>query len=135
LKLWFANTREEKESEEGYSSSIGENIPDVHPVISFKTFLQRLIDDDRLTDSCWNSEMREVELWENERFGGRFLVFFFRHQFPFNQFSQAQILLLIPYPRPVRAPPSQLPPLLLLFQSLSRLRLLHCLKKAGVSRI
>ncbi|TEB22947.1 hypothetical protein FA13DRAFT_1640431 [Coprinellus micaceus] len=34
------------------------------------TALQRLIDDDRLTDKCWNSEMRDVELWENERLGG-----------------------------------------------------------------
>ncbi|KAF9525859.1 hypothetical protein CPB83DRAFT_858754 [Crepidotus variabilis] len=32
--------------------------------------LQWIIDDDRLSDACWNSEMREVELWENERFGG-----------------------------------------------------------------
>ena len=81
MKLWHAKTwREENESGEGYPSSIGENIPDVHPILSFKTFLQRLIDDDRLTDSCWNSEIREVELWENERFGGRFFSFF-RHQF------------------------------------------------------
>lgn len=32
--------------------------------------VQRLVDDDRLTDVVWNSELREVELWENERFGG-----------------------------------------------------------------
>jgi hypothetical protein len=32
--------------------------------------VQRLIDDDRLSDECWNSEMREVQLWKNERFGG-----------------------------------------------------------------
>ncbi|KAJ2915917.1 hypothetical protein MD484_g4506, partial [Candolleomyces efflorescens] len=31
-----------------------------------KMVLRRLMDDDRLTDKCWNSEMREVELWENE---------------------------------------------------------------------
>jgi len=32
--------------------------------------IQRFLDDDRLSDECWNSEMREVELWENERYGG-----------------------------------------------------------------
>jgi len=32
--------------------------------------VRRAIDDDRLSDECWNSEMREVQLWENERFGG-----------------------------------------------------------------
>lgn len=32
--------------------------------------VRRVIDDDRLSDECWNSEMREVQLWENERFGG-----------------------------------------------------------------
>jgi hypothetical protein len=30
----------------------------------------RWIDDDRLTDACCQGEMREVELWENERWGG-----------------------------------------------------------------
>jgi hypothetical protein len=35
--------------------------------------IQRFIDDDRLTDECWNSEMREVELWENERYNGPIL--------------------------------------------------------------
>ena len=43
-----------------------------------------------------------------------------------------------PHPTsPIRVPPSQLPPLLLLFHSLSRLPLLHCqllLKMVGVSR-
>lgn len=34
------------------------------------TVIQRIIDNDRLTDKCWNTEMCEVELWENERFGG-----------------------------------------------------------------
>ena len=32
--------------------------------------VRRVMDDDRLGDECWNSEMREVQLWENERFGG-----------------------------------------------------------------
>ncbi|KAJ7673139.1 hypothetical protein DFH06DRAFT_1319340 [Mycena polygramma] len=30
----------------------------------------RLIDDANLTDECWVAEKREVELFENERFGG-----------------------------------------------------------------
>ncbi|PPQ99656.1 hypothetical protein CVT26_009190 [Gymnopilus dilepis] len=34
------------------------------------TLLQRIIDDDRLTDDVWNAEMREVQLWENERWAG-----------------------------------------------------------------
>ncbi|KIK69717.1 hypothetical protein GYMLUDRAFT_34116 [Collybiopsis luxurians FD-317 M1] len=33
----------------------------------FKMWLQRSIDDNNLSDEVWNSEMREVELWENER--------------------------------------------------------------------
>ena len=66
-KLWFEGARQtDKES-------IGEGLPDVNPIMTMKTFLQRVMDDDRLSDSCWNSEMREVELWENERFGGGFL--------------------------------------------------------------
>ncbi|KAE9408928.1 hypothetical protein BT96DRAFT_1013085 [Gymnopus androsaceus JB14] len=32
-----------------------------------KLRVQRLIDDNNLSDEVWNSEMREVELWENER--------------------------------------------------------------------
>jgi len=32
------------------------------------TLLERFLDDDRLDDRCWRSEMREVELWENQRF-------------------------------------------------------------------
>lgn len=35
----------------------------------------------RLSDQCWNSEMSEVQLWENDWFGGMFfpsfLFFFF----------------------------------------------------------
>lgn len=40
---------------------------------ALKTIVQRVVDDDRLTDVCWRSEMREVELWENERYVGEFL--------------------------------------------------------------
>ncbi|KAF8881838.1 hypothetical protein CPB84DRAFT_1817224 [Gymnopilus junonius] len=40
------------------------------PPVPLRMTLQRVMDDDRLTDECWNSEMREVQLWENERFGG-----------------------------------------------------------------
>ena len=75
MKLWFAKTRREEKESEGGDSSIGESLSDVNPLILFKTFLQRVMDDDRLSDSCWNSEKREVELWENERFGGRFFSF------------------------------------------------------------
>ncbi|KAF8887106.1 hypothetical protein BD779DRAFT_1470830 [Infundibulicybe gibba] len=31
---------------------------------------QQLLDDDRLSDACWNAEMRTVEVWENERWAG-----------------------------------------------------------------
>ncbi|KAF8677887.1 hypothetical protein AX14_004745 [Amanita brunnescens Koide BX004] len=37
---------------------------------ALKTIAQRVVDNDRLTDGCWQSEMREVELWENERYVG-----------------------------------------------------------------
>ena len=140
LKFWFAKSmQEEKDSGEGYSS-VGESLSDVNPIILFKTFLQRFIDDDRLSDSCWNSEKREVELWENERFGGKNLVFLVVdvHQLLSNRGLQAQILPLIPHLQPVRAPPSRLPPLHPLFHSLSLLPPPHCqplLKKVGVSRI
>jgi hypothetical protein len=115
LKLWFAKTK--RENEEG----------SVNPIISLKTFLQRVIDVDRLSDLCWNSEIRAVE------FEGRFL--FLVHKFPFNQFSQAQILLLILHPRPVKAPLSQLPPLLLLFHSTSRLDFLFFTASCSSKRL
>lgn len=34
--------------------------------------LQRMIDDDRLSDRAWNSEIAEVDLWENERLDSTF---------------------------------------------------------------
>jgi len=37
---------------------------------ALKTIVRRVVDDDRLTDVYWRSEMREVELWENERYVG-----------------------------------------------------------------
>ena len=76
-KVWFERVarQKEKESEEERSSSIGEGASDVNSVTPMGAFLQRVMDDDRLSDSCWNSEMREVDLWENERFGGRFFYF------------------------------------------------------------
>ncbi|KAJ6520846.1 integral peroxisomal membrane peroxin-domain-containing protein [Mycena capillaripes] len=37
---------------------------------SWKSLGVRLIDDANLTDECWVAERREVELFENERFGG-----------------------------------------------------------------
>ena len=36
----------------------------------FRGRLARLIDNDRLQDKHWSSELREVELWENERWAG-----------------------------------------------------------------
>ncbi|KAF8177855.1 integral peroxisomal membrane peroxin-domain-containing protein [Pholiota molesta] len=44
--------------------------PKKEPPLPFSTVLQRIMDDDRLSDACWNAEMREVQLWENERWGG-----------------------------------------------------------------
>ncbi|KAJ7656245.1 integral peroxisomal membrane peroxin-domain-containing protein [Mycena polygramma] len=37
---------------------------------SWKSLGVRLVDDANLTDECWVAEKREVELFENERFGG-----------------------------------------------------------------
>lgn len=37
---------------------------------SLRTTLIRTVDDNNLEDRHWNSELREVELWENERWGG-----------------------------------------------------------------
>ena len=48
------------------------------------------MDNDRLNDSCWNSEMREVELWENEGYLLDY-CFSFNNFLFFIQFSQAQI--------------------------------------------
>ena len=36
--------------------------------IQIITLLERFLDNDRLDNRCWRSEMREVELWENQRF-------------------------------------------------------------------
>ena len=39
-----------------------------HPYLKhIRTRITRYIDNDRLEDKHWNTEMREVELWENER--------------------------------------------------------------------
>lgn len=46
----------------------------VPPLSAGNVIIQRVLDDDRLTDECWNSEMREVELWENERLGGSYIL-------------------------------------------------------------
>lgn len=50
---------------------------DKHIPLPLSMVVRRVIDDDRLSDECWNSEMREVQLWENERFGGMFSYTFF----------------------------------------------------------
>ncbi|KAH9480863.1 hypothetical protein JR316_0007465 [Psilocybe cubensis] len=49
----------------------GDETKDAVPekMLPLSMIVQRIIDDDRLTDECWNSEMREVQLWENERYG------------------------------------------------------------------
>jgi hypothetical protein len=38
-----------------------------------RTILERVMDNDKLSDKLWRAEMREVELWENERFVGMFI--------------------------------------------------------------
>jgi len=67
---WLSRTlskerREERENGEESELVVGKSV-----YASVKTILQRFVDDDRLTDACWQSEMREVELWENERYVG-----------------------------------------------------------------
>ena len=42
-------------------------------VMPLRTVLERIMDDDKLTDKLWRAEMREVELWENERFVRMFI--------------------------------------------------------------
>ena len=140
LKLWFANTRrEEKGSEEGYSS-IEESLSDANPSILFQSSFDghRRQPTERCVLEFRDERNRAVG---NGKSGGSFLFFcflFFVYQFPFNQFSQARILLLILHLQPVSVPPSLLLSLLLPFHSLSRLPLLHCqplLRTAGVDRI
>jgi hypothetical protein len=38
--------------------------------------LEHLMDDDKLSNRCWCTEMREVELWENKQFASMFFLFF-----------------------------------------------------------
>ena len=59
----IAAAKRQKQPEEVVDDSKGLLLP-------VSMIVQRLVDDDRLTDIVWNSELREVELWENERFGG-----------------------------------------------------------------
>jgi hypothetical protein len=59
-RLWFRRGGKEEEGGEGgqgqgWSSK------------SIRALVARIMDDDRLEDRHWNTEMREVELWENER--------------------------------------------------------------------
>lgn len=49
-------------------SDVGIDVKD--KVMPLRTILERIMDDDKLSDRCWRAEMREVELWENERFVG-----------------------------------------------------------------
>ncbi|KAM6488964.1 hypothetical protein JOM56_015600 [Amanita muscaria] len=41
-----------------------------HNHTELKSLIERLIDNNQLPDECWISEMRQVELWENERYVG-----------------------------------------------------------------
>ncbi|KAG6915800.1 hypothetical protein DXG01_009801 [Tephrocybe rancida] len=47
------------------------DVSDKHPPPPLQTLLERLRDNDRLDDTCWRAEMRDVELWENERLAPR----------------------------------------------------------------
>jgi hypothetical protein len=106
----------EKENEEGYSSS------DVNPIISFKTSLQRVMDDDRLIRvgiqrekwSC--GKTRDLEA----SFVFSFINFRLISLHRLRSCSSFYIT------RPVKTPPSQLQPPRLLLHSLSRFPFLHC---------
>ncbi|KAG6808953.1 hypothetical protein H0H92_002254 [Tricholoma furcatifolium] len=57
-------------------SGLGRRTPSKDPATSSKaappvvleTLVARLRDNDHLSDACWGSEMRETELWENQRY-------------------------------------------------------------------
>ncbi|KAJ3511622.1 hypothetical protein NLJ89_g3990 [Agrocybe chaxingu] len=85
LGLWPVILKHAQEAKETALCALGHKRPPTPPVdylaqdasssdssppLPFGMVLQRLMDDDRLTDVCWTSELREVELWENERYGG-----------------------------------------------------------------
>lgn len=57
-------------------SDVGIDVKD--KVMPLRTILERIMDDDKLSDRCWRAEMREVELWENERFVGTVISFYTR---------------------------------------------------------
>ena len=76
LKSWVTTvTKEKKKEEEEEEDSL---VVGKSRYASVQTIFQRVVDDDRLTDACWQSEMREVELWENERYVGEYMLL----QFP-----------------------------------------------------
>ena len=52
----------------GLSKVDNEDDEDRLGVLPVQSLLERFVDNDRLDDRVWRSEMREVELWENERF-------------------------------------------------------------------
>jgi hypothetical protein len=54
--IWSFHQDFARKEKERYSS-IGQGFSDVNPLILANTFLQRVMDDDRLSDSCWNAEM------------------------------------------------------------------------------
>ncbi|KAK7049331.1 hypothetical protein VNI00_005932 [Paramarasmius palmivorus] len=47
------------------------NLTQLQLVKKTRMVVQRFIDDNNLTDEVWNSEIREVELWENERLSAK----------------------------------------------------------------
>ena len=76
LRLWKGKKGErevmkaDQDDEDGVGGGVGDG--DINKMIPLplSMVVRRLIDDDRLSDKCWNSELREVQLWENERFSG-----------------------------------------------------------------
>ncbi|KIM41141.1 hypothetical protein M413DRAFT_445856 [Hebeloma cylindrosporum] len=66
---WKGKAKGYNEAMKGDDYSVGDKDTDMPP-LPLSMVLRRVMDDDRLSDECWNSEMREVQLWENERFGG-----------------------------------------------------------------
>ncbi|TFK64178.1 hypothetical protein BDN72DRAFT_861568 [Pluteus cervinus] len=73
LKLFSSKTRPSPTSAASAKETfLGSLVtpPTTSPVTTLKVVLQRIVDNDHLPDECWNAEMKEVELWENERYLG-----------------------------------------------------------------
>ena len=84
LRLWKGGKREgemkqanqDDGGEDGIGGEAGNRNGNEKIPLPLSMVVRRLLDDDRLNDKCWNSELREVQLWENERFGGMSLSCF-----------------------------------------------------------